>query len=130
MRQFVQGDILFVEVKNPAKIIERKREDSKVVARGEKTGHAHVIDGNGFLFLGNEKQETGPIGDTMDALTTQWISMGQSVANFTRRFLRAETDLKVRHDEHGAVDLPAGTWEVIQQQTFDYEKAARERVVD
>lgn len=110
MKQVVQGDILFVEVdKLPTDMVP---EATKVVARGEKTGHAHVIDGMGQLYLQRN----------FNGMPNQ-------------RFLTADEDISIRHEEHGAAELPKGVYEIKEQRIHDYEAvakrlAAERRVVD
>jgi hypothetical protein len=104
MKQFVQGDILFIETHELASSAEK--ENGNVIARGEKTGHAHVIDGMGQLYF--------QIGYF-------------SGAAIKRRFLAADEDITIRHEEHGPLVLPKGTYEIKEQRFYDYE-AERKRV--
>jgi len=91
MKQIVQGDILFIET--GFVLAEYDKLPSKVIALGEKTGHAHVLEGPGDLYgYGNRPSR-----------------------------LHAFGDVKIRHDEHGDVDLPAGQYQIVRQKTFDYE---------
>lgn len=86
-KTFRQGDILIIEAS--AVPLAAQLTQNRVIAYGESTGHAHVVEGDVTLF-----------GDT----TVQWI-----VSN---------VPFRVIHDEHTAVDVPAGTFRVIRQREY------------
>jgi len=106
---------LFKEIMEPSKdgyrLDGRRLEklDTKVVARGERTGHAHIIEGAGILWgLPNS-------GDPL--------------------YFDADEDVEIRHEEHPPLALPKGAYRVIQQKTYDYlaearRESAERRVVD
>ena len=90
-----QGDIYFV------KLDEEPRSDgtplkSGIIAKGETTGHAHRLS-----------QSSMTAGATL-------LLMGRSM------FLRSpQAGTKIVHDEHHAIDLPAGLVAVVPQREFD-----------
>lgn len=100
MKQFVQGDVIFVEIdKIPSvRLVESQ---SNVIARGEKTGHAHVLSGLAKFF--------------------------PAVSGVQLGFVASEGG-SVTHDEHGELNLPVGNYQVRQQRVYDYE-AARQRQI-
>ena len=91
-----QGDVLIVatgSIPKGAKPVDR--EDGKVVlAHGEVTGHAHVIDSPDVLFLAADVDEMAD------------------------RFLRVEQECQVVHDEHDPVTLPPGNYRVRRQREY------------
>lgn len=86
---FQQGDVLFYKLQSLPKGL--KKSKRRVLAEGEVTGHAHVIDEaatvlvdkEGNLFLSSEKQST------------------------------------VKHDTHHPVELPPGQYEVRIVKEYD-----------
>lgn len=109
-KQIVQGDILFVRydfnrVEKDCQLV-----PTKVIALGERTGHAHVIEGPGRLFV-----------------------------DYYHQYLVADDDVEVRHISqlkndrdklHGVAKLPKGTWRVTQQRFHDYKAKEKRKVVD
>ena len=92
--QLQQGDTLYKkveEVPEDALVVERKN-GAIVIAEGEATGHAHrIFDVDAFLFEVNGK-----------------------------RYLKNSKEVTVRHEEHHAVTIPAGIWEIGQVREYDY----------
>jgi len=100
-----QGDLLIKPVKSlPDKCrMERRADRGWVLAEGEATGHAHVI----------EAEEGVTVHDHLGT-----------------RYIVAETPVTLRHEEHGAQTIPPGTYRVDHVQEFDYERLERRRVRD
>jgi hypothetical protein len=91
-----QGDIYFVRLDQGPDLDGAKPVKTGVIARGEQTGHMHRVstpslaDGAALVMLGPAMYLTSPeIGTT------------------------------ILHDEHGALELPAGLYAVVNQQEFD-----------
>jgi hypothetical protein len=78
-----------------------------VLAYGEVTGHAHVID--------------APESEAVLLTAAE-----------NERFLRLMADTTLSHEEHSALAIPAGTYKVIQQEQFTPtpERAENSRVID
>lgn len=97
---FRQGDILILPVKSvPQGLVEVPREAGRVVlAHGEATGHAHVVEGEEVLFLAADLEE------------------------LEGRFLRVEAEAAVVHDEHDTIVLPPGDYEVRRQREYSPEE--------
>ena len=91
-----QGDVLIVATNTiPENTQPVERENGRVVlAHGEATGHAHVIDDPTVLFL---ESDLGELAD---------------------RFLRVEQECVVTHDEHDAITLPPGSYVVRRQREY------------
>lgn len=99
-----QGDILLIsvdEIPQDAKINKRKKGQKIVLALGEVTGHAHVI--------------------TMPEV--KWFGSMDDV-----QYVQSANPFAVTHEEHGALNLPAGAYAVIRQ--VGYTPAELVRVVD
>jgi hypothetical protein len=96
---FRQGDLLFTEVSEIPS--ENKRDDSKIIAQGEATGHHHRLrNGKGRLLL--------------------WAAGIAYIKNTYKAF--------IDHEEHKTITLPPGQWQVIRQR--EYEPAGWRQVND
>lgn len=91
-----QGDIYFVKLGEEAGSGECRPVKNGVIAKGETTGHAHRLS---------------PSSMASGALL---YLAGRSM------ILRSpQGGAKIVHDEHHAIDLPAGFYAVVPQQEFD-----------
>ena len=99
-----QGDIFFERVaKLPSKGLKKKTD--AILAYGEVTGHSHQI--------------TTPISDC-----ESYVDESGDI------YIRSENEIKVGHDEHDTIVLPANTWICVsRQREFDALSASRERAV-
>ena len=101
-----QGDVLIRRVDEiPTGLEAVPRDDGRLVlAYGEATGHAHVVEGPAELFREDDRDE------------------------LERRFLRVEAEAGqalVVHDEHDAIELPPGDYEVVGQREYTPEEIRR-----
>lgn len=98
-----QGDVNFRKLKampeGKQTVLATKR---LVVAEGEHTGHAHVIE--------DDESELIQIGEKM--------------------LLKLEKAATIKHQEHNPITLSPGIWEVGRVQEFDYYAMMRRQVVD
>lgn len=86
MTSYRQGDVLIVPVKSIPK--DAKPETGRVIlAHGEATGHAHEIKTRGAKLF----ESAG------------------------RRFLTLTKTSILEHQEHSAIELPEGCYEVVRQ---------------
>lgn len=100
---FRQGDVLVVpvaEIPQAAQVVPRDK-GRVILAYGEVTGHAHVVDAPEATLLTTTEQE---------------------------RFLRLVTAAPLVHEEHATITLPAGNYQVIRQ--AEYEPGSARRVAD
>src|SRR5262245_25449921 len=90
-----QGDLLLVPVDEVPADARRLSSGRLVLAEGEATGHAHVID------------------DERASLHTGWDSV-------VMRHLRVEGDEPVLlvHEEHDSLRVPPGVYRVVQQREY------------
>src|SRR5688572_9684001 len=94
--QFQQGDLLFVGVDPNALDLlkyKRSREKGNVIAKGERTGHAHVLTGD-------------------DVVLYRGIADGDFC-------IEAPKGATITHEEHAPVVLPPGTYLGSTVQTLD-----------
>ena len=103
MRQFAQGDLLFIE-RPPVVPTDLKPKPDCVIAFGEKTGHAHVNEGGEVYDFGAARK------DIMMVLAFKGAI--------------------VRHPEHPPLELPEGAYDVRRQRFYDYAKAVEKTVAD
>ena len=101
-----QGDVLLVEQSLPkswlpVRLSKVARDEGRLVlAYGEVTGHAHVID--------------APEGEAEQLSTAD-----------NQRFLRLMSDAPLVHEEHDTLSIPKGTYRVVQQEQFVPDPTAR-----
>lgn len=100
-RQYRQGDIFIQEVSKIPSDLQKKTD--AIIAYGEVTGHSHRISNFDDVEMFTEKN-----GDL---------------------FVRSSKEIKVWHDEHSQIDLPAGEYCISRQREYDPIEAARERRV-
>ena len=96
LKQYRQGDVFLVEIDQPSRTGKPiNPEDARIIlARGELSGHAHAIqdsNGRGKFFEG--------AGD--------------------RRYLLMTEIGRLDHEEHGAIVLEPGWYEVRRQREYD-----------
>ncbi|GAA2700948.1 hypothetical protein [Actinoplanes palleronii] len=92
-----QGDVLIIPV-DQAEVpacapVPHDRRGRMVLARGEATGHAHVVGGPGLRL----------VADLDDP---------------ERMFVEVPTHGRVSHEEHGPIALPAGHYRVVRQREY------------
>lgn len=103
MKQLQQGDVTFNrvnEVPNGAKKVKRDK-CGYIMAEGEQTGHAHIIDAPIGFF-----EKDGVL------------------------FVDTKESVEVKHEEHGAVTLEPGIWQIGQVREWDYLAEMERTVVD
>lgn len=92
-----QGDVLVRRIVDmPKGAIQKPTEGGRVViAYGEVTGHAHAIAES-------------------EAVEFTFAIAG----NVVRRFLQVIAKATIKHEEHSAIELPAGVYEIVQQREY------------
>lgn len=103
MRQFRQGDVLLVAtISIPCTLAPQERENGRIIlAHGEATGHSHAIADQGAILFG---------------------------ADIAERYLKVSRPVRLYHEEHDEIRLPAGTYRVVIQREYSPEEIRR--VVD
>lgn len=95
-------------------MLNKKQRENRIIARGEVSGHAHIIVGNDVVITKDKERilvDVGESGATLrHLLETNWVNEGQEVWT----------------EEHRDIKIEKGTYEYIQQIEYDpYEKAIR-----
>lgn len=104
-----QGDILLVRVGDA----EDAGESQPVtVGHGEATGHTHVVEAARTLS-GDQ------LAWSLFARTGEWNGDGDPL-------LAVDAPTRITHQEHAALDVPAGVYRVVRQREYEPE---RERFV-
>jgi hypothetical protein len=98
--EFRQGDVLLRKVDRIPKDAVVKEKGAVILAYGETTGHKHVIQQATLLI------KKGVVGDEF------------SSALQDESYLQVEKPTQLVHDEHGAIDVPAGNYLVIRQREY------------
>jgi hypothetical protein len=96
--QIRQGDVLMESINEIPKGF-KFRDNDPIVARGEATGHYHEI-----VFDETEKSTEVYVNNE-----------GQIVYNLP-------CDAKIKHQEHGTIDLPRGTYFYYPQREYSPEE--------
>jgi hypothetical protein len=94
----VQGDILLIPVDNPpagTSPVERDNRSRVILAEGEVTGHAHAVSSDACELV---------TADDADGLAAWYLLVAAPV--------------KVEHEEHAAVTVDRGAWQVIRQSEY------------
>ncbi len=93
---YIQGDVLIRPITAiPTGATPVKNKGRIVLAYGEVTGHAHAVA-------------------VKEAREFTLADAGAAV----RRFLSVASGATVRHEEHAAITLPAGAYEIVQQKEY------------
>lgn len=94
-----QGDVLLVPVKAVPDTATKQRTQRRVVlAEGEATGHAHVIE-------------------SPDVSLYEIVTEGD-VAEMRQRFLTVEAEVALVHDEHATITVEPGIYEILRQREY------------
>jgi hypothetical protein len=93
---FRQGDVLTVPVSTiPEQLDPVEREGGRVIlARGERTGHAHAIKAEGAALFRDPK------------LMAVFLTVS------------ADGPVALNHDEHDTITLPPGRYQIVRQREY------------
>jgi hypothetical protein len=110
---YVQGDVVIERVRDcDGEPIRPDPDGAVVLARGEVTGHRHAFYGGDVTMFRANEGDRGPVPE----LYIGHIKIAAPVA-------------ELRHEEHDAIKLPAGTYRVRRQREWDA-GAARAKKID
>lgn len=98
-----QGDVLLIKIKKIPDGLKKvsKKQRGYILAEGEATGHAHVINHDIKCF---EKEGI--------------------------MYLKINMCVPLQHEEHKTISIPAGIWEVRRVQEYDHFLEEAKKVVD
>ena len=107
LKQFQQGDVLLQEIGNlPSEAKQMPAEARVILARGEKTGHSHVINSDQAKL---------------------WTLSREGV---TELYLEVKAPVTLIHDEHKPLPLPVGIYRVGRVKEYDYFAEMERQVID
>ncbi len=108
IKQIQHGDVLFKRIPRlPSGLKPFSRHDGKlIVAEGEATGHNHVIESDKATLWTLEKD-----GET-------------------QLYLEAIEPVIITHEEHKALPIPKGIYEIGRVKEYDYFSEMERHVVD
>ena len=99
MKLYRQGDVLLKSIESLPKGVTKN--DSKVLAYGEVTGHSHRFEGEGVVTYGNPIQ-----------------------------YIDVQMPSPLIHEEHKEVIILPGIYEVLHEREWDYIDKEMKKVVD
>ncbi len=92
-----QGDVLLRKVVSiPDNAKEKPVQQRIILARGEATGHAHVLEASRVQLF-------------EDGQGNMWLQVNSR-------------DAEIRHEEHATVHISRGIYQVVQQRTYSPEE--------
>jgi hypothetical protein len=93
-----QGDLLLVPLNQVPEYKRRVRTGRLVLAEGEATGHAHVID------------------DERASVYSAWDNFGGPLSPFLH--IEGDEPVLLVHEEHDVLSVPPGVYEVRRQREY------------
>ena len=108
-----QGDVLLIPVQIRTNLkSEKVRRVAKVtLALGEQTGHAHVLEGD------MEVWDADYPADRRVSLLR--LKPPETLTPGAIRFVELLRQGCLRHEEHGAITIPAGMYEIRRQRVYE-----------
>ena len=115
-----QGDVLLVELDElPPQLEPVPREDGRLVlAHGEATGHAHVLEGEGELLAADLEEIPPRRRLAARARREGRAARRRSRGEMAGRFLRVQAESSLLHDEHATLAVPPGNYLVVRQREY------------
>lgn len=109
-KHYRQGDVLIqlIEVVPPT-ARKQKRSKQVILAHGEITGHHHMVEAADPADWWKGEQEIAPTLEKPSTLAGEL-------------FLNLPKGGTVTHQEHGSIELPAGTYRVTRQREYSPEE--------
>ena len=104
MKIFRHGDLLLVEVSQLPN--EAKKTERSVLLEGEASNHFHRISGATVYEIPEEPVDAN---------------------NYTLGYLTVEKEAKLTHEEHNAIEIPAGIYKFLCQREYDPQENRRVR---
>jgi len=119
-KHYRHGDILLIKIDKLPEDIKFKTRRSKIILKGEVTGHAHRLKGNAKILEVAERIVNKPsygvwVGQRFVANTPIRIELKSQVIGYA--VIKEPTELI--HEEHNTITLPVGTYEIKRQREYD-----------
>jgi hypothetical protein len=107
LNQIQQGDVLLQEISSiPSGAKQMPAENRLILARGEKTGHSHVINSNQARL---------------------WTLTRDGA---TELYLEVKAPVTIVHDEHKPLPIPKGIYRVGRVKEYDYFSEMEKQIED
>ena len=97
------GDVLLVPAEIPTDAVSTGEKQEQILAEGEVTGHAHRLSCDMPIDL---------------------------LVKGAQRYLRVPREARLAHEEHKALSIVPGTYEISIEKEYDYFEQQRKTVVD
>lgn len=117
-KHYRHGDILLIKIDKLPENIKFKTKRSKVILKGEVTGHAHRLKGNTKILEVAERIANNPTGvwdGQMLVANTPAAEPKSQIIGYA--IVKEPTELI--HEEHNTITLPVGTYEIRRQREYD-----------
>ena len=117
-KHYRHGDILLIKIDKLPENIRFKTKKSKLILKGEVTGHAHRLEGDTKILEVAERIANDPYG-VWDGqrLVANTIRVEPKSQVIGYAVVKGPTELI--HEEHDAITLPVGTYEIRRQREYD-----------
>ena len=118
-KHYRHGDILLIKIDKLPENIKFKTKKSKVILKGEVTGHAHRLKGNARILEVAEKiVNTGfhlPNGLEITAGPFTVSPVDKQIIGY----VVVKEPAELIHEEHNTITIPVGTYEIKRQREYD-----------
>lgn len=136
-----QGDLLFIRrAVMPLDATAYKREEGErfVIAVGEASGHAHVVEEDmaeaieELERIANNPLNNPPMMGNIDSDNTWSYRVGVEIRDqgLRVRSFRNSAPVTVKHEEHPPITLPPGAWDIRRQREYEPTEQTRQRQVE
>jgi len=117
-KHYRHGDILLIKIDKLPENIKFKAEEDKIILRGEVTGHAHRLKGNAKILEVAERIANNPIG-VWDGQMLVVNPVTAEPKSQVIGYAMVKEPTELIHEEHNAITLPVGTYEIRRQREYD-----------
>jgi hypothetical protein len=111
---------LLIKINELPKNIKFKTKKSKIILKGEVTGHAHRLKGNAKILEVAERIANNPRGvwdGQIFVANSNTIRVEPKSQVIGYAVVKEPTELI--HEEHDTITLPVGTYEIRRQREYD-----------
>ncbi|MCK4446989.1 MAG: hypothetical protein KAW56_07900 [Candidatus Marinimicrobia bacterium] len=131
-KHYRHGDILLIKINKLPENMKFKTKKSKVILKGEVTGHAHRLEGNAKILEAAKEiaNRTGRLKNSHMQIEKSIDESGQVSISARGPFISdqrtqiigyavVKEPTELVHEEHNTITLPIGTYEVRRQREYD-----------
>jgi len=119
-KHYRHGDILLIKIDKLPEGIKFKTKRSRIILKGEVTGHAHRLKGDAKILEVAEKIANNPIGvwDGRTFIANVNINTMEPRSQIIG-YVVVKEPTELIHEEHNTITLPIGTYEIKHQREYD-----------